>query len=267
MADPPAPADDSLRWTFVEMLFALAVSQVAINVADLISLGDPLMKKMPAFAHLTVAFVLIATSWLGWRRSRSPGMLESLEYVFSLRFLALLADMLLVVVYFIIARGAEIEQKGGETKLADVVSARPESIGLCVVFGVYAFWDLATDVFPRGCIPPAPGRLWTGLKAAFVSMFASVVCLVFVGFIVFAFATTTAGRCEVLFLDGALLCVILLFRELKAIENPLAKWLTLKACRAWIEVRPTHGHELTTAIGLTLSYLAFLVAAWMTAAS
>jgi len=270
MAEPqPAVVapDDSMRWTFVEMLFALAVSQVAINVADLISLGNPWQNKLPAFAHLTVAFVLIATSWLGWRRSHSPGMVESPKYVFSWRFLALIGDVLLVVVYFIIVRAVEIEQKGGESKLAAVVSAQPESIWIWVVFGVYALWDLATDVFPRGYIPRAPGRLWTGLKAAFVSMFASVICLVFVGFIVFSFATTTAGWREVLFLDGALLCVILLFRELKAIENPLAKWLKLKACKAWIEVRPTHGHELTTGIGLTLVYLLCLLGACMTAGS
>jgi len=230
MTGPPAsavnPTDDSLRWTFVEMLFALAVSQVAIYVADIISLGDPLVNKVPAFAHLTVAFGLIATSWLGWRRSRSPGMLESLKYVFSWRFLALLSDVLLVVVYFIIARGVEIEQTGGEIRLAETASAKPESFWLCVVFGVYAMWDLATDVLSPGCIPLAPWRLWTGIKAAFVSMCASVFCLVLALIVAFSFATTTAGWHEVLFLDGALLCVILLFRELKAIENPLAKGLT-----------------------------------------
>ena len=183
MASPAGPtgdsSDDSLRWTFVEMLFALAVSQVAVHLSDLIALpiSVPWRDRMPAFAHLGVSFGLIATSWLGWRLSRAPGSLKTLKFVFSLRFLALLSDVLLVVVYFIIVRSVEIEQKGGETTLA-VVSARPESIGLCVVFGVYALWDLATDVFSPGSIPSTDGRLWMGFKAAFVSSLASIVCLV-----------------------------------------------------------------------------------------
>jgi hypothetical protein len=82
------------------MLFALAVSEVAIHAADLVSASGNLSDKLPALTHLVVGLVLIAASWVGWRRSVSPGMKERVEYVFSLPFIGLLLDVLLVILYF-----------------------------------------------------------------------------------------------------------------------------------------------------------------------
>ena len=253
--------NESLRWTFVEMLFALAVSQVAIHAADLVALDDPWSEKLPAIAHLTATFLLIATSWLGWRRSRSPGMLEELKYIFSLRFLALLSDVFLVVVYFIMARSVEIEINDGITLGAP--SARPESIGLFIVFLIYTVWDLSTDVLSPGCVPGDQLLSKKGFKAAFVSTFASVACLAFTG-LVWIFATPNAAQYEVVALDFALICVILLFRQLKAIENPLARLLQLEDCKAWKKQRETQGTELRWGLVLGVAYLLLLLVACKT---
>jgi amino acid transporter len=94
--------EDVLRSAFVEMLFALAASQVAIHAADLVGVDVPWQTKLPAFAHLGVGFVLIVASWLGWRQSVAPGMKERVRYPFSVPFIGLLVDVLLVILYFII---------------------------------------------------------------------------------------------------------------------------------------------------------------------
>src|SRR5882672_6868901 len=133
--------EDILRLNFVEMLFALAVGQVAIHVADVVSVTAPLWDKAPALAHLVVGLVLISASWVGWRQSNSPGMKEKIRHLFSLAFLGLLVDVVLVIVYFIIVRHVEIEQIGG-IPILTAPTAVPEALGLCVVFGIYFFWDL-----------------------------------------------------------------------------------------------------------------------------
>src|SRR5262245_7337005 len=127
--------EDALRSAFVEMLFALAVSQVAIHAADVLAIRAAWQDKMPAIAHLAVCLVLIAASWLGWRQSVSPGMREKVQYLFSIPFVGLLLDIFLVILYFIVVRNVEIEQVGVETKLTPATAA-PEALWLCVVFGV-----------------------------------------------------------------------------------------------------------------------------------
>jgi hypothetical protein len=68
---------------------------------------------------------------------------------------------------------------------------------------------------------------------------------------------------EVLFLDGALLWVILLFRVLKASENVLAPLLGVTDCKAFIRPRKTQGHELALGVGLLLLYGVCFLGAWI----
>lgn len=253
--------EDILRVGFVEILFALAASQVAIHAADLEGISAPLQDKMPAVAHLVVGSVLIVASWLGWRQSVSPGMKEKVKYLFSVPFIGLLVDVLLVILYFIIVRNVEIEQGGGQPVLAPP-TAQPESRWLYVVFGVYAFWDLVEDVFSADCIPRAPffSRVWKGLRTAFVSTFTSIVCLL-LSLLVFAVATRGAKTQHVLFLDGALVTVILLFRVIKASENVLAPLLRVTDCKAFKEPRPTQSREPMWFILLIILYAVCLLGA------
>ena len=254
--------EDILRSAFVEMLFALAASQVAIHAADLVSVAAPLWDKAPAFAHLGVGLLLIAASWVGWRQSVSPGMKEEkVKYLFSVPFLGLLLDVLLVILYFIIVRNVEIEQKDGSPSLA-ATTAVPESSWLCVVFGVYAFWDLVADVFSAGCIPKSRfvSRAWKAIRAGFVSAFTSLFCLL-LSYLVYVVATTRTEADEVLFLDGMLVCAILFFRVLKASENVMARHLRVTDCKAFEKPRETQGSELWLGIALLILYVVFFLGA------
>jgi hypothetical protein len=72
---------DPLREAFVGMLFALAIAQIGINAAAVIAASAPAVplqpgSKVTASAHLFVALLLIACSWVGWRQSVSPGITE-----------------------------------------------------------------------------------------------------------------------------------------------------------------------------------------------
>ena len=253
--------EDVLRLNFVEMLFALAVGQVAINAADVVSITAALSAKAPALAHLGVGLILISASWVGWRQSKSPGMKDKVKYLFSLAFLGLLLDVILVIIYFIVVRHVEIDQINGVPSLTEP-TAVPEALGLCVVFGVYAFWDLVADVLSPGCIPkwtygegkPRGWRLWKTVRAIIVSMIASLICLS-LSYLVYSVAATRREISQVVLLDGALVVLILFFRVVKAIENPLSEWLRVKDCKAFQQ--PREIQKGTPYLGVVLAALYF----------
>src|SRR5205823_1636231 len=121
-------------------------------------------------AHLFVALLLIACSWVGWRQSVSPGITQKVTGVFRRSFVGLLLDVILVVLYFIIVQRAEINTVTGQIAVLPI-SARPEAKGLLWVFAAYVSWDLVTDVLSPGCIPN--GVRWFSWKisaAALVSI-------------------------------------------------------------------------------------------------
>ena len=68
---------------------------------------------------------------------------------FSIPFLGLLLDVFLVILYFIIVKLVEMEQKDGRVVLA-APTAKPEASWLCVVFITYALWDILADVLSEG---------------------------------------------------------------------------------------------------------------------
>jgi hypothetical protein len=243
-------AEDVLRSAFVEMLFALAASQVAIYAADVVAVSAAPEKKAPAIAHLAAGLVLIATSWIGWRQSQSPGMKEKVTYWFSWTAIGLLMDVILVIVYFILVRRVELTvDQNGKTQLG-TASAEPEALWLCVVFGIYAFWDLVADVFSQGCLPQGSvrERVLIGLKASIVSTSASVLSLIMT-FVALRVASG-ASDWSVVLIDGMLICTLLFFRSAKALENSLADFLKVRGCKAFKERRTTQGLELWQGIVL-----------------
>ena len=253
--------EDPLRYTFVEMLFALAVSQVAMCVSDIIGAPGAWLSKIPGLAHLILSLFVIAASWVGWRHSQSPGMKQQIVSIFSLRFIGLLVDVLLVILYFVLVKSVELEQVGGNPKLS-TPSATSESIWIVVIFGTYAAWDLIADVFSNGSIPPTSmvGRLWIGLRVAIVCSLASCTCLLLC-YVVLRFSESVAGVLEVAAFDAALLAVVLLFRVLKAVERPLSSLARVADCKAFCPPRVLVGNELLWAIALLGIYgLALLLA-------
>ena len=143
------------RYAFVEMLFALAIAEVAVIASHVVRVSGPWTEKLPVTAHLTLGAILIATSWLGWSASLQRRREERAEHPFSWDFLGLLMDVLLVVFYFILVRQAEITEEAPYRLTPP--SGVPEATWLLVIFATYAAWDFVTDVFKRARPRPPLG--------------------------------------------------------------------------------------------------------------
>lgn len=261
---PLAAAEDPLRFPFVEMLFALAVSQVAMCAADIIGIPGLFREKIPGLMHLVLSLLVIATSWVGWRHSQSPGMQKQIVSVFSRPFVRLLMDVLLVIVYFVLVKSVELEQVLGNSKLT-MPAATPESLCLVAIFAIYVLWDLLVDVFSANSVPPGPmvQRLWIGLRIAIVCAFASLICAVLC-YVVYRLSDTVVGVYEVAALDAALLMIVLLFRVLKTIERPLSRLAGVAHCRAFDPPRASINYERQLAVGLLAVYCLSLLLATRT---
>ena len=252
--------EDPLRYTFVEMLFALAVGQIAIHTADFLSVDASLMQVLPAAMHMVLSLLVIGSSWIGWRQSKSPGMKQQIESIFSRRAIGLLLDVLLVILYFILVRSVELQQKDGNTFLTPA-SARPEAVWLAWVFCIYIVWDLLADVFSPNCLTKNSfsGVAFQALRVSVVSVAASAICL---GMTVFVLYRAAEGLLpiQVVLLDCALMMIVLLFRVLKVFEQPLAKLFQVQDCHAFIALRSQPRAKSLTALFIG-AYGAFVFAA------
>jgi len=100
----------TLHREFVGMVFALAIGQVAIEGAPIANSDLSFVECLPAYAHLALATLVIATSWVGWGRSRQSE--SDVKSAFSRDFLELLVDLWLVMVYFFITKGVDANTNG-----------------------------------------------------------------------------------------------------------------------------------------------------------
>jgi hypothetical protein len=183
-----------LHREFVGMLFALVIAQVAIRAADFVNHGLDLQTQAPAFAHLLLATLVIAASWVGWGQSDSS--LSNVEHVFTRDFVELLLDVWLVVVYFFIVQGVE-ELVGGRAIQASVEN---EARWILTMFCTYVLWDLWTKRSD-----------WTKIRER---AWASVVCAV--GALLSYMALRHVyGVAAVVVADMSLLALVLLFRAMK----------------------------------------------------
>jgi hypothetical protein len=247
---------DPLRLAFVEMLFALAASQVAIHFADLVAARGTLIAKVPAAAHLVVALVLIAASWVGWRQSKSRGMKVRVKHVVSYPFIGLLLDVLLVVLYYVVVRRVEVRD-GDRGPALIAPSAAPEAFWILVVFLVYVVWDFVADA--QACVP-ATGPRWSKWgRGVLASISASLVCCVPL-LLVWCFAKWCIGAqglasaCEVVLLDVALLSCVLIFRPLKVFDVWFAERLGVADLDAFKTQRDVQGNEVGKLIVLSALY-------------
>ncbi len=134
-------AEKGLKHEFVGMMFAVTVGEIGIKAADVIRFGN-FSDHIPAYTHLVLSLVLVALSWVGWTKSRSPGAQSDVIGIFDKAFLILLVDVLLVICYFILVRFSDFVQEGAAPKYEP--SAAPECQWICVIFGIYILWDLLT---------------------------------------------------------------------------------------------------------------------------
>lgn len=249
-----------LRITFVEMLFALAVGQVGIRAADLASMEGS--NRFVGVSHLILGLVVIAASWFGWQRSAVRSARQEVERLFSVAFLGLLLDVGLVIIYFILVQELDIDSTDGVATISP--NASPEAFWILVIFISYFVWDIVTDVLSPGSMPSQ------STLARKISLWARVVvaCTAcsFVAALLSCLVLIAARRCSspksVVFLDIALLAVVLLFRVLKPVLEPrVVAWLRVTDCAAFKVTRSTDGNETRWMTGLFFAYFVALISA------
>lgn len=154
-----------LHLTFVEMLFALAIGQIAIDLSKLIYYqsisSQTFWAVVPAYSHLLLAFAVISASWVGWRNSRFSG--THIKDVFTLDYIELAVDVVLVFMYFVLARAVEIPDS---PKQSFNPNALFEAKAIAIIISTYAVWDIVscrTD--PTKLIQ----RLWASISCTIIS--------------------------------------------------------------------------------------------------
>jgi hypothetical protein len=142
--------------------------------------------------------------------------------VFSWAFVVLLADVVLVILYFILIRWAEVPQVGGKLK----PSSWEESVMVAWILGGYFLWDVLTKAVISDDKPDTPptffGRFVS--KTMWERGWISFVCMIG-GIGAALFLNSSESPMGVVLVDLSLLFLVLLFRSLKARLWRLSGWL------------------------------------------
>ena len=277
----------ALRHTLVSMLFALVIAEVAIQSSDLVmaigddwsdigltkALGHDIWLVLAPITHLMLVLVLVCTSWVGWSKSISHSDARDVSEIFSIDFLLLLIELLLVVMYFVLARSVEpntslISNRHVQTSAASLPSAVPEALWLMMIYTGYFVWDILTDAlprhFPKEKRPFSQRQLVLSWSATLLSG-AGVRCMVsalsVVGaYIVFCTAKSNLQQpFNVVCADMALLCIVIWFWKGKSWEPWIIKFLM-----PWEEHRKggrefdKSASSITISLVLIFIYLFFL---------
>jgi uncharacterized membrane protein (DUF485 family) len=124
------------------MMFAITIGEVGLQAAALVQAGH-WVHFLPAYAHLFLATVVVATSWVGWSLSAAPGARRDVQGVFQGEFFVLLLDVSLVIVYFILVRTIDF---GKEATPPRTDPASSVARWILLIFGLYLLWDILTKV-------------------------------------------------------------------------------------------------------------------------
>lgn len=262
MLSPPSPSkiDDGLRYTFVEMLFALAVGQVAIYIGDLYGINSALEKKAAAGVHLLLSTILISASWVGWRKSASPGMETNISSIFSRRYLMLLIDVALVIIYFVLVRQVEMKNIGSDILLA-TPSAKPEAYLILTTFCLYILWDLLTDIFHgRALWAYTAFNLGKKFAVCSICLGSSILCALMSAFV--SMAATKEDLYTVVALDVALLITVLFFRICKQYERSFALFFGVDAHDAFKNQRNANNLTVVGGVAMLILYVGLLLFAF-----
>jgi hypothetical protein len=209
--------------TFVEMMFAVAVGDTAMQIAKVVRLVDDSSQQIqeavlsvaPSITHLALVLVVIATSWVGWAHSESTRKyMEELSgiysysrpYLLSFQFVMLLVDVFLVVCYFILSEAAELPELDSQKHLTLKPTISQEIFWIMVVLGTYLVWNVLIATH--------------GKRKEQLSFFASqrgwrmllAVVALLIPVVAHFRQPTTPSVAQALMYDGALLGAILLFR-------------------------------------------------------
>lgn len=189
-----------LRHMFVAMLFALAVGQLAVVSYEIISEyfqceDCDSYSIYPSLFHIVLALAVITTSWVDWSKTFHLFKIPPLEKVFSISYLVLIIDVVILSLYFALVQSVD---RQGE------VSANPEIYILTVIFGLYVVWDIVT-----ACSMGAFRRMH-------VYVLPSLLIALCLGGVVFV-----RGKLDWWVADLLLLSAVFLFRFVKRIQIDL----------------------------------------------
>lgn len=203
--------EPTLRHEFVGMMFALTIGEVGLQAAALVKAGH-FVQYLPAYSHLLVATVMIATSWVGWSLSRAPGARLDVTGIFQWEFVILLLDVSMVITYFILVRSFEFEKANAVPRIDPPSSM---DFWVAVIFGLYIVWDFVTKVF----IPQKnPSTSWF---EKYGRMLPTAGCLIIACGL--RYLLRSADLPHYLTADLALLSLVFLFRALKDLVSGLTK--------------------------------------------
>jgi hypothetical protein len=231
-----------LHFGFVELLFALAIAEVALQAGKFADhgtefLGKNLVPYLPGYTHIVLALIVIATSWFGWGNSKY-GFADAPDEisVFSFEFVEALLNVFLVVIYFMLAHSIETPEDKNPTCLGDLsYGAKPEILFIVVIMGLYFVWDIVSK---RKSWADLKQRGWASLSCFLFSLFLSIFVLPWEAMTAWAVVVT----------DLCLLGVVILFRAMK--RKNWSEW-NCQSASCWI-VLPAIG---CVGLGLFSAYL------------
>ncbi|WP_295979414.1 hypothetical protein [uncultured Variovorax sp.] len=278
------PARNELQKTFIAMIFAFAVSAVALQLAEFFIVvtgnwtlhakgnqgfnSQELLNLGAILSHLAVALIMITASWVMWSKSQAAGHLAAVESIVSLKFFLVLIEVVLVTLYFSISKSAE----GSFTKYTatqnfqdylTTPSASPEAVQILLVFILFLLWDFVADV-AMSPLNPNPAsrfkRVLNWVPGTFVYGFVSVACALLTLPILYLSSGSVVPGAAISG-DFALILLVILFYQLKAIEPYLLRLAKTQATRANTprDPKPIHWIQI---IFLFFGYAAALTCLW-----
>jgi hypothetical protein len=210
-SNTPNNNDAWLRLDFIEMMFALAVGQVGLEIGDFFDASMSISTHPYVMTHLILAVYIIASSWVGWQRSKSRGSREPLLNPFDKSFYMLLIDLFLVICYFIIVKGVD------KPRLANQENFKPDSMTEVawsgIIFINYCVWDIIAKLI--NVVPENNYKLKLAWGEYLPRCYQAIICLL-LGWIFILPTSHDISSRGVVLTDIALLSVFVLFRALKS---------------------------------------------------
>jgi len=209
----------NLRILFVQMLFALSIGQVAIRVGDLVESSpnflDTIWNTPYVYTHLILCVALLSTSWVGWYSSNSLDDSEKVNSIFSKEYLILLIDLSLVICYFVIIRGSEVNNI---THKIDVPNVSNETFWTMIIFIIYFVWDIFTKLIKQKYIPHNElyirRKTWDFSNKNLNRCWQSISCFV-IALIIFIISKSEINSKKAVIIDTMLIVLVFIFRALK----------------------------------------------------
>lgn len=209
-----------LRFEFVEMLFALAIGQVGVEIGDLVikeNFADAFFFYPSAYMHLILSTTIIVLSWVGWQQSKSSGNTQIIISTFNLQFLILLVDIFLVFCYFIIVRGAEIPNQIDGKLIATKPSTYNETLWSFIIFCTYFVWDIFTKLIVTKIEKKGSAHkvfIRVDIKSFLKRSWQTVICAI-ISFLFYKFLNGKNDNSHTIITDLCLISLFFYFRGLK----------------------------------------------------